>query len=91
MKKTFKFQFSSKGERDFNSLDRNLQNRILNKIRFFEESGNPLAFAKQLQGLDNEFSFRIGDYRLIVSPEDENVLVVLIVLKIGHRREIYNS
>ncbi len=89
MKKSYKLQFSRNGEKDFSSLEKNLQKRIINKLGFFENSGDPLSFAKKLQGLDDKFSFRIGDYRVIVSPDDKNVLVVLVVLKIGHRREVY--
>ena len=50
---------------------------------------NPRATGKALQG---EFSglwrYRVGDYRLICEIR-ENELVIL-VLEIGHRKNIYN-
>ncbi|WP_313350727.1 type II toxin-antitoxin system RelE/ParE family toxin, partial [Exiguobacterium sp.] len=34
-----------------------------------------------------EWRYRIGDYRLIADIQDEKV--VILILKIGHRRDIY--
>lgn len=91
MSTSYQFQFSSNGEKDLKFLDKKLQHRIVKKLEFFEKSGEPLSFAKQLQGIGNRFCFRVGDYRIIVSKKDRGVLVVLLVLKIGHRREVYNQ
>jgi len=35
----------------------------------------------------DEWRFRIGDYRLIADIQDEKV--VILILEIGHRRDIY--
>lgn len=74
----------------FASLDRSLQRRILQKLRCFETSQNPLHFAKKLQGT-NFYRFRIGDYLLIIVPKEKQTMIILLILKIGHRREIYND
>lgn len=89
MKKSYQFQFSRNTDNDFASLEKDLQARILKKLGFFEHSGDPLSFAKKLQGLENRYSFRIGDYRVIVAKKDQGTLVILVVVKIGHRREVY--
>ncbi|MFX4307251.1 type II toxin-antitoxin system mRNA interferase toxin, RelE/StbE family, partial [Exiguobacterium sp. A1_3_1] len=34
-----------------------------------------------------EWRYRIGDYRLIADIQDEKV--VILILEIGHRRDIY--
>lgn len=91
MPKTYQFLFSSNAERYLDILSHKLQKRILNKLKFFEKTGNPLKFAKQMKGLNNIYRFRIGDYRVIVKPEDKNTIIILFVLKIGHRREIYDN
>lgn len=89
--KAFQFQFSRNAECSFSSLSSALKSRILKKLSFFEKSSDPLSFAKRLCGLNNVFRFRIGEYRVIVTPKDREVLVVLLILKIGHRREVYKS
>ena len=89
--KSYQFQFSGNAERYFIGLSHQLQKRILNKLVFFEKSENPLKFAKRMHGLEKIYRFRIGDYRIIVKSMDKNTAVVLLVLKIGHRREIYDN
>lgn len=89
--KSYQFQFSNNAERYFEALPRQLQKRILNKLQFFEKSGNPLKFAKPIRVLEYIYRFRIGDYRVIVKQENKNTTVILLILKIGHRREIYDS
>ncbi len=58
---------------------------ILNKIYSIRE--NPFRFLKRLQG-EKLWRLRIGDYRAIV-----DVIISLnkiIVLRIGHRKNIYD-
>ena len=86
---TFKFEFSPHAERDFSSLPKNLQKRILKKLDYFEESGHPLTFAKPMIDFNKYYRFRIGDYRVIVTPKKNGKLSVLLILRIGHRREVY--
>lgn len=87
--KFYQFQFSPNAEMEFSRLSHLLQKRVIEKLHFFEKAENPLRFAKKLHGPENKYRFRVGDYRLIVQPNDRKVLVILAVLKIGHRREIY--
>ena len=58
---------------------------ILNKIYSIRE--NPYRFLKRLQG-EKLWRLRVGDYRVIV-----DVIVSMnkiIVIRIGHRKNIYN-
>ncbi|MFA5947621.1 MAG: type II toxin-antitoxin system RelE/ParE family toxin [Candidatus Gracilibacteria bacterium] len=91
MKKIYQFQFSKNAERQFADLEVVIQKRIVKKLDFYEKSADPFLFAKKLKGLDDKFSFRIGDYRVIVVPKNDNSFVVLVILKIGHRREVYDA
>ena len=57
---------------------------------------------KNLQGCDNprvhekgltanrsgQWRYRVGDYRIIAEIQDDNVLI--LVLNIGHRRDVYS-
>jgi mRNA interferase RelE/StbE len=42
---------------------------------------------KALNGLENTYRIRISDYRIVYKIEDQRLLV--LVLQIGHRREVY--
>jgi len=50
---------------------------------------NPRSIGQALQGQSfGEFwKYRVGDYRLICKIEDEQVLI--LVLQVGHRCEVY--
>ena len=89
MNKVYKFVFSAKADEDFSGLTLLIQKRIVAKLEYFSKSENPLYFAKKLVGAQNKFRFRVGDYRIIVGKIDEDHFVVLLVLKIAHRREVY--
>jgi len=67
--------------RDLKGLDPNVRNRIIETID--EIVRNPYAGKK----LDNFYSWRIGDYRIIYTIDKERRAVVL--LWVGHRRSIY--
>lgn len=87
--KPYQFQFSHAAEGEFSHLPHAIQKRIWNKLIFFEKSENPLHFAKKLTGPENIFRLRIGDYRVIITPKERNIMIILLILKIGHRREVY--
>ncbi|MFN5473062.1 MAG: type II toxin-antitoxin system RelE family toxin, partial [Pseudanabaena sp.] len=41
----------------------------------------------KLVGEDNLYRIRVGNYRIIYSIQDNQLLI--LVLKIGHRRDVY--
>ncbi len=60
--------------------------RIRNKIDSFAENLPDPAFTK-MKG-DNPFHrVRVGDYRIIYEIHED--ILVILVLKIGHRKEVY--
>ena len=38
--------------------------------------------------LSKYWRYRVGDYRIVAEIDDENIIILIV--KIGHRREIYN-
>ena len=82
----YKIRYKKSVERDLSRLDKTEARRILNKIEA-ELSERATSFPV----LKGEFSglrkLRIGDYRVVFTILDDGV----IVLRIGHRREIYRD
>jgi mRNA interferase RelE/StbE len=73
-------------EKDFKKLDFQIRVRILKKLQFYISQSNPLQFAEPLKDSRfGEWKFRIGDYRVLFDVEKDKI----VVLKIGHRRDIY--
>ena len=51
---------------------------------------NPRAFGKPLKSnRSGQWRYRVGDYRIIVKIEDDKLII--LVIAVGHRREVYNS
>lgn len=82
-----KIFYTRKAAKQLENLPRFVQKRIIEKMRFYANSENPLRFAKRLIDYrEGEFRFRIGDYRLIFDIKDD----VVYILKIDKRDKIYD-
>ena len=78
--------FTDKALKQLKKLERKIQERIitvLERIRI-----RPEHYVTKLVG-DTGYKLRVGDYRIIMDI-DSGKLVVL-VLKIGHRKSIYKG
>jgi len=79
------YKFTPKAFKKLEKLPGDIQRRIFVKLDYFCET-NPMIFAEKLTDWQpGEFRFRVGDYRVIFDFED----VTIIILDVGHRREIY--
>ncbi|MDL2325326.1 type II toxin-antitoxin system RelE/ParE family toxin [Ruminococcaceae bacterium OttesenSCG-928-A16] len=87
--KSYHVLFSSKARKMFKKLDKPVQQLVDGWLRKnLEGCTNPRAHGKALTGNhQNEWRYRVGDYRILVNIQDENILI--LVLEIGHRKEIY--
>ncbi|MBB0970225.1 type II toxin-antitoxin system RelE/ParE family toxin [Dietzia aerolata] len=62
------------------------QKRIVRAIEALAEAPRPTG-AIQLSGGDGELRIRVGNYRIIYDIEDD--ALVVLVLRIGHRGDVY--
>lgn len=86
----WKIELSATADRELGELDAQHSKRILKVLHErIAKLEDPRSLGEALQGsrLGEFWKYRVGPYRLICKIED-NRLVVL-VLRIGHRREIY--
>jgi mRNA interferase RelE/StbE len=85
-------KFDRKSQRDFDSLGKQEAQRILRFLRDrVAVREDPRSLGAPLSGavLGEYWRYRVGDYRVIVDIQDE--LVVIAVIRIGHRGDIYES
>lgn len=85
----YRVELSKHAEKDFSALDKAVQKRIFKALKELEESENHLALSLKLTGAKNIYRIRVGDYRIIYTPEKDGILVILVVLKIAHRSRVY--
>ena len=50
---------------------------------------DPRKLGSALKGASNLWRYRVGDYRIVASIEDERVRVLIV--RVGHRREVYRG
>ena len=82
----YSIQFTPRAQRDFSALDRAIQQRLRRHIDRL--AGNPFPIGAEKLHAEAPFDrIRVSDYRVIYQVEANEMLV--IVVKIGHRREVY--
>lgn len=85
---TYKVLYKASVEKDWRAIDKSSQKRIINKIER-ELAKNPKELGKPLKGQYKGFwSYRIGEYRVIYKISEEEILI--LVLRVGHRKDVYN-
>ena len=88
----WQIKFDPKAQKELESVDRNIQKRIINFLKDrVAASDNPRSFGEALRGPDlgKFWKYRVGDYRIVCQIQDQ--LVSILVLRMGHRREIYKQ
>ena len=67
-------------------LDRSTARRLLDAIESLARDPRPPG-SIQLKGGSGEFRIRVGDYRVVYDIHHDELVV--LVLRVGHRREVY--
>ena len=74
----------SEVERQLNKLDKSEKNRILQTLDRIKI--RPEHFVEKLVG-EVGFKLRVGDYRVILDINNRDLII--LVIEIGHRKNIY--
>lgn len=82
----FDIKFTPRGQKDLEKLPKEIQQRIIQKLKYFSEQENPVAFSKSLINLPpSTHRFRVGDFRIAFYVDQNSIYVE----RIGHRKEVY--
>jgi mRNA interferase RelE/StbE len=83
-------RWSKDAVKDLGKLPKAIGARIKNKVVWFSEQKNPFEYAEPLsspyQGI---YRYRVGDYRVLFEKDGQARIIILIILRIKHRREVY--
>jgi len=82
----FRVIYKASVEKDLKKIDKTEAKKILNRIEgdLAKDPDKGSALSGTFQGL---YRYRIGDYRVIYTKTVDGILV----LRIGHRRDIYRA
>lgn len=86
----YKVEFADRAVKDLKKLDRHTAALILGWVRKnLENCENPRAYGKGLTAnRSGQWRYRVGDYRLLAEIEEDKIRI--LILNVGHRREIYS-
>ena len=88
-KLTWKIEWDDRARKELRKLDSPIQKEILSYLRTrIIESNNPRVFGQSLSGNKSGlWRYRVGNYRIICRIEDD--ALVILVIGVGHRKEVY--
>ena len=85
---TYSVDFSKVARKQFNKLPSDVQERIETKINNLAIEPRPNG-VKKIQGEENSYRIRVGDYRVVYEIFDDILLVT--VIRVKHRSQVYQD
>jgi mRNA interferase RelE/StbE len=85
----YTIKFDRRVKKDFKSINAQDIKRIKSAIQELSNNPRPDSCTKLKGDKRDYYRIRVGNYRVIYSIEDEILLV--LVVRVGHRREIYQN
>jgi mRNA interferase RelE/StbE len=82
----YTIEFLHTAAEELTELPKDTRRQVLRRIEGLKSDPRP-AGAEQLKGPEKFLRLRVGDYRVIYSVEGKRLVV--LVIRIGHRREVY--
>lgn len=83
---TYRIEVAPAAARQLRGLDQAARRRVQAAIELLAGDPRPPG-AKKLAGGEGEWRVRTGDYRIVYEIHDQ--LLRVLVLAVGHRREVY--
>ena len=81
----YKIEIKKSAAKELSKLPKKELTKIVEKIQSLSDEPRPDG-CKKLSG-DEKYRIRIGNYRVLYSIEDD--ILIVYVVKVGHRKEIY--
>jgi mRNA interferase RelE/StbE len=83
---TWQIEIKRSARKALLALPSTMQRRLGERIDALADEPRPPG-ARKLVGSDIQYRLRVGDYRILYEIHDNRL--VINVIKIGHRREVY--
>jgi mRNA interferase RelE/StbE len=87
-KRKYTVNLDRTAEKGLRKLPRNIAARIVSALQALADDPYPPA-ARKLEGYDDLYRLRIGDWRAIYTVDDAEIII--LVLDIGPRKDIYRG
>ena len=85
---TYTVEISSSAAKSIAKIDKNTRLRIVGAIELLALDPRPPGVKMLRGGEQGLWRARVGDYRIVYTIEDDRLIV--LVLRVAHRREVYD-
>ena len=82
----YRIVVTAEARRNLLALPKDVLRRVDACIRALAATPRPRR-TKRIKGVPDLWRVRVGDYRILYTIEDRNLLIV--VVRVGHRRDVY--
>ena len=82
----YRVEVGRTAEKQIGRLEASDRRRVIEAIVGLSADPRPQG-CRKLRDLEDVYRIRVGSWRILYSVEDERVVV--LVLKVGHRRDVY--
>ena len=82
----YSIEISRTAEKQLKKLRRDDQRRVVRALLNLRDEPRPQG-SRKLTGYDEVFRIRVGRYRVLYSISGKKLII--IILKIGHRKDVY--
>ena len=83
----YELRITTSAAKSLSKLPRVEQKRISSAITALPENPRPHGVTK-LSGTVDSYRIRVGNYRIVYTIEDGELIIV--VVRVGHRKEVYD-
>ena len=83
---SYEIEISRTAEKQLKRLSVDDQLRVVRAVLALAEEPHPRG-SRKLSGYDDVFRIRVGRYRVLYSVFENRL--VIIILKVGHRKDVY--
>ncbi len=85
---TYTVEFSTSAAKSLAKIDKKTRLRIVGAIELLAVDPRPPGVKLLRGGEQGRWRARVGDHRIVYAIEDDRLIV--LVLRVGHRREVYD-
>ncbi|MCF2145416.1 type II toxin-antitoxin system RelE/ParE family toxin [Desmonostoc muscorum LEGE 12446] len=79
---------STRAAKELKKLSADIRDRFNDKILALAENTRPSGVVK-LENADNKYRIRVGNYSILYEIQDE--VLIIKVVRLGHRRDVYQD
>jgi mRNA interferase RelE/StbE len=84
---SYRLDYLPSAAKSIEKLPKSIQRRILERLEIL--ASNPRGPGSVKFTGEDAYRIRVGDYRVIYTIQDERLIV--LVIDVGHRREVYRK